>query len=190
MRTATHILVLLLVSCGSQHLTGPRQVSAVGQTCETSQEPLAISLEASRGSRLELVLSNCSTADQMLLHDSHLQDCRLVLVDAEGKEAESFDTRMIMKFDNRPHQYLFQSLAPGDGIVLHEERFMDNDEGGWEIQWGPHRFEAIAPGTYTAHVEWTCDKDSWFIEETEKYETIEGIWTGTIRSNEVTLTLP
>jgi hypothetical protein len=189
MRRATPILVLLLLSCGGQPLTGPRQVSAVAKACEASTEPLAISLEAAKGPGLEAVLSNCSAAEQVLIHDSHLQDCRLVLVDAEGKEVESFDTRMVMKFDNRPHEYLFQSLEPGDGIVLHDERFMENDEGGWEMQWGPHRFEEIGPGTYTAHVEWTCELDSWFTEETDQYETIEGIWTGAVRSNEVTLTL-
>ncbi|MBW2261484.1 MAG: hypothetical protein JRG91_05870 [Deltaproteobacteria bacterium] len=187
MRRTTLVLIPLLLSCGGQRLHGP--AGAGGSACEASQEPLAISLQAVKGPGLAAAMSNCSGSDQTLLHDSHLQACRLVLVDEAGQEVESFDTRMVMKFDNRPHEYLFQSLAPGDGIVLHEERFDRRDGGGWELGWGPYSFRKIAPGTYTAHVEWTSTLDAWSVEETGLLETIEGIWTGSVRSNEVEITL-
>ncbi len=190
MRPAASILALLLISCGGPSLTGPRLVRADVPACKASAAPLAIVLRATKGPGIEAVMSSCSDVDQVILHDSHLQACRLVLVDGDGREVESFDARMVMKFDNMPYEHLFLRLAPEDGIVLHEERFMQRDDGGWEMLWGPYRFDDIAPGTYSARVEWTSALDSWFVEETEQYESIEGIWTGTVSSNEVTLTLP
>jgi hypothetical protein len=190
MRRATPVIALLLLYCGGPPLTGPEPVSADSSACESSQGPLTISLRQTEGPGLEAVLSNCSGEEQVLLHDGHLQDCELVLVDGSGARVESFDERMIMKFDNTPHAHLFQTLAPGEGIVIHDERFLQRDGGGWEMHWGPHRFAEIEAGTYEAHVEWTSRIESWYDEETGQHDEVEGIWTGTIRSNEVTVTLP
>jgi hypothetical protein len=175
------IACILLTACGG-HAAKPVMGPVSG--------PFAISLGASGKTGLEARLHNVSDHSRTYLHESHLQACRLELVDASGNAVPSFDTRTIMKFDNTVYQHSFQTLEPGGKVLLHEVHFAEEEEGMYVAAWGPHRFESVPAGTYEATVSWTSKETAYLDEETRESHTVDGLWTGTVTSAAVTLVLP
>ena len=149
-----------------------------------------ISLSIIDGPGLMAILRNRSSVERTLLHDTYLQPSEVVLINTSGQVVVPFDTRSIKKYDATVYRFSYTKLPPGGEMVLYEECFKARGNNDYELWWGPYHFEHLPSGIYKTYVIWKSEVDSWVDQESGAQGQMEGIWIGSVKSNQVELRLP
>jgi hypothetical protein len=158
------------------------------RTGDKTGNPLEIQLTGN-GTDLKATMLNRSKSKQVVLHDVNLQASTLEMLAANGMPAKHYDSRMIMKVDNKPYCQLFQTVAPGKKLELWTAQFRKSRDG-YTGQWGPFNFDELPAGEYRVRVIWHSDRGQCLDESTGKMRALPSVWRGMVRSNQVTLQLP
>jgi hypothetical protein len=183
-RSRALLTVLCAVALGC-----PARPPAAGPGTAAAPSPLRIELTTSPGPGLRALLVNASKIEQPVLHDPRIQASRLVLVgEKTRRKAATTDTRRATKLDTTVRKENYELLPPGGSKLLCDERFAKGDDGIYRLRWGPYLFEKIEPGPYKAHVVFESERDTY--TQGGSPRRLEGVWKGTVKSNEISITLP
>lgn len=175
------------LACASPQGQAGRDPKAVKETKMKDDNPFEIRL-TSHGNDIRAVLVNRSQAALPVLTGADLQPSQLKLISAAGRKPSYFDSRDIKKFDNTPYCHRFQNLAPGRELELGTARFKKSGSE-FSASWGPFTFDQLPAGDYRAEVSWRSEYEQCFDESTKQMRKVPSIWTGVVRSNEVSLQL-
>lgn len=186
---------LLRVTLGMGLLSGLACATARDQagdsiewrTGDKTGNPFEIRLTAN-GSELKATLLNRSAKKQPFLSDTNLQASTLELLAANGMPSKHYDSRLLMKIDNKPYCHLFQTAAPGSKLDLGTVQFRKSRDG-YSGQWGPFNFDELPAGEYRARVIWHSERAQCLDDSTGKMRALPSVWRGMVRSNQVTLQL-
>ena len=139
-------------------------------------------------------MKNCTTSPQKLLHDSHVQPSTLDVRVQSGAawdrvaDLNVYDTRKTAKFDTTVYLGSFQTIPAGEEWVI-ETAPLQADDKAFDVLWGPNRLSNIPRGSIRVEVVFESKLRTGKSEVTKKDEAV-AVWTGTLRSNQVTFTLP
>jgi len=151
--------------------------------------PLELVLTVTEGPGLRVELLNRSSFVQGYCHDSFWQSCDLSLTAESGHAIDCDDQRTRMMPASAISRYAFGRLQPGERTELQSGQFERSENDGYDLVWGHCRFYKIPPGTYQAVIIMECQCDGW-ANKMGKWHTEEGIWKGTLKSNEAKIILP
>ena len=179
--------VAILSSLGCATARDQAGDSIEWRTGDKTGNPFEIQLTAS-GTELKATLLNRSASKQTLLHDVNLQASTLEILAANGMRSKPYDSRLLMKSDNKPYCQLFQTVEPGKKLDLGSVRFRKSRDG-YSGQWGPYNFDELPVGEYRVRVIWHGERGQCFDEGTGKMRTLPSVWRGMVRSNQVILHL-
>ena len=155
-----------------------------------NKSPFIIELDADQNQVIRAKLINRSNSDQLFLSVGFLQRSELVLISASGRCVTAFDTRSIKKYDNTVYKHSFQMLNFGESVPFGESKFKKDARGNYSLRWGPFEFNDVTPGVYNVQVLWESRMDSWYSSEENRLIRINGVWLGSLYSNEVNINLP
>ncbi len=151
--------------------------------------PFQLVLETLAPLGLQTRLVNGSLTDQKYCYDSFWQSCDLVLTNKAGEAFEAYDRRTIMMPSSPIARYAFGSLGPGEAEILQSGQFEKLGEKEYQIRWGHTIFQELPPGTYFIVAQMECQRDSW-ADENRKWFTEDGMWKGSLRSEQIKINLP
>jgi hypothetical protein len=134
-------------------------------------------------------LHNGTDRSFWILHDTYLQPSRLEVTQSDGTLAAVFDTRTIKKFDATIRKEKFREIQPNSELPLFQLRVTQQD-GSFELRWGPFRIGPLPAGSYSATVTWEARETQYFDDASGKKVTLEGAFVGTVRSPSIPLRLP
>lgn len=134
-------------------------------------------------------LHNGTDRSFWILHENHLQPSRLEVTQSDGTLAPVFDTRTVKKFDATVRKEKFRHIEPNSELPLFELR-ATQQEGAFELRWGPYRIGPLPAGSYSATVIWEAREAQYFDDASGKQKTLEGAFVGTVRSPAIPLRLP
>jgi hypothetical protein len=179
-------MVPLVAACGFSRARQKRQPAAP-EGRKKSMVSLELRYHAAQR-RLQAVLHNgLDHAIRFVAGD--LQPSSLDLNSAAGAMAQVEDQRRTRKFDNTVREFSFQEVAAGAEFALGEGAFVAGGKGGYSITWGPFAFAGIAAGNWDATVSFQSSIDRWYDETSRREIPTKGVWTGSLRSNSVSITL-
>jgi hypothetical protein len=150
---------------------------------------LELVLAVTEGPGLRVELVNRSSSVQRYCHDTFWQSCDITVTDKSGHLMDCDDRRTRMMPDSPISQYAFGSLQPGERTELQDGQFNRSGSDGYDLTWGHCVFYKIPPGAYLAVGMMECQRDSW-ADKDRKWYTENGVWKGTLRSNEAKVKLP
>jgi len=151
--------------------------------------PLELVLAVTQGPGLSVELLNRSPYVQGYCHDSFWQSCDLTLTDRSGHLMDCDDRRTRMMPESAISQYAFGRLQPGERTELQSGQFERSGNEGYDLTWGHCVFYRIPPGAYLAVGTMECQYDGW-ADKKRNWHTEDGIWKGTLKSNEAKIMLP
>lgn len=144
---------------------------------------------------IKATLKNVSNKKQTFLNESCVQQSELILIDSSGKKIFSKDMREEEKSDTTVYKHYFVSISPGQEKALTDSVFTRGDgsyfkDGTYRLVWGPYEFKNIEPGVYKIYLIWKSEIDSYYDENSKQLIKMQGLWLGTITSNEIEVQLP
>ncbi len=185
-QAALGVALLSALACATARDQGGDSIE--WRTGSKTGNPFEIRLNAN-GTELGASLHNRSTSKQSFLHDTNLQASTLEVLAPNGMRSRHYDSRLLMKLDNKPYCHLFQTLMPGDKLDLGAVQFRKSRDG-YSGQWGPFNFDELPAADYQVRVIWHSERGQCLDESTGKMRALPSVWRGMVRSNQVTLQLP
>jgi len=138
---------------------------------------------------LQTKLLNISSKDQKYCYDSFWQSCDLVMTNWAGATVEPYDRRTIMMPSSPIGQGAFDGLGPGETTILQSGQFEKLEKREYQLRWGHTIFQDLAPGAYCIIAKMECQRDSW-ADKDRKWHTEEGLWKGSLCSDQIKINLP
>ena len=151
--------------------------------------PFQLVLETLTPLGLQTKLVNGSSTTQKYCYDSFWQSCDLVLTTKAGEVVEAYDRRTIMMPSSPIATYAFRSLGPGEAEILQSGQFEKLGKNEYQLRWGHTIFQELPPGTYFIVAQMECQRDSW-ADKDRKWFTEDGMWKGSLRSEQIKINLP
>jgi hypothetical protein len=158
---------------------------------ETPKHPFEMILSFDQTElHLQATIRNVSDTEQFYLQNDFWQPVQITLTDGSGKEVPFIDIRSVMSTDGVLPKTAYQKLPPKGSAVYGESRFKKLDDGSYELQWQLYIFRNIHPGTYRVKGIWKSEWSGYVNPKENKTDWMEGMWKGTLLTNELTVTLP
>jgi hypothetical protein len=177
----------LLIFAQNNHYKNTRPSIAGESLAEDC--PFELVLSATKGPGLKVELRNRTDRDQPYCHDTFWQSTSLKLSDIAGTEVHCNDRRVIMRPLHPISEGAFGSVGPGGTKELMCEDF-EMEEGLYILRWGHATYPGMKAGRYRAVASFFCQRRSWAEERGGPWHEVKDIWTGTMTSNAVELSLP
>lgn len=151
--------------------------------------PFELVLSVTEGPGLKVELRNRTDREQPYCHDTFWQPTGLGFTDDSGAEVHCDDQRVIMRPLDPIDEGAFGSVGPGGTAELKSECFEKKD-GLYILRWGHATYRGMKAGRYRAVATFFCQHRSWAEGRGGPWHEVKGIWTGTMTSSPVELSLP
>jgi len=170
-------------SRSSAYNAAPKFVAKRQKTMATVS-PFVLRLIVSDGPGLRAELVNIDSIPHAFLHNASHQPVRLTLKSSSGKIILPSDSRRVEKRSMAVTPDMYAALTPGETDSLESADFID-DEGTFQLLWGPFHYDELPPGKYRASAEWKSTLDEWTDPETGNCGRKPAVWKGSLKSGEV-----
>ena len=174
---------LLIMSRSSADNAAPKFVAKREKTM-APVSPFVLRLIVFDGPGLRAELVNIDSKPHAFLHNAFHQPVKLTLKSSPGKIILPSDSRRIEKRSLVVTPDMYVALKPGKTDSLLSADFID-DEGTFQLLWGPFHYDGLHPGRYRASAEWKSTLDEWTDPETGNCGRKPAVWKGSLKSGEV-----
>ncbi len=159
-------------------------------TLDQEDCPFRITVDVTEELTVRAQLVNAAPVRHSVLHDRMIQPSELILESPAGQPIHPVDVRANRKFDNTVYRDMYESIDPGQKMLLFSVTPERSSDGTYTIEWGPFRFDGLRPGRYGARVRWTSARDSWTDFETDETGRVDRVWKGECVSDALVVELP
>ena len=199
-------LFSFIILCQSMNYSNPQQKAAIMD----KKEDVYLRISVDKDLWFSAEIFNSRKSSIYFLYDMYENignPIELHLFDKKGKKVklpEIITAKYTLQ--GRTPPYAFTEVKPGKSAVLFKQQFVKagsadwtpqykrmkiNTKNSYEILWRDFYISTgIKPGKYSAYVTWKNRVAGWCDERTGKFIRKEGAFTGKLKSNRITFTLP